>query len=153
MTVINAKLVDRAVSAIAAYVYLQELFEVAQRGRAGGAVFCAIMAMCFVPGIFHADPTVGQKNRAWYVVVGKAVWAIFTYGIFQEVLDEWQRERFGGTIVMTLLTAFCILCFYYGSGRWGPWDLWLTKRHIALTVRENAQRRDERKHDDPSKIV
>jgi hypothetical protein len=152
MVIINAKLADRAVSAIAASAFLQELFDVAQRAQAGSAVFCAVVAMCFVPGVLHADPAVELKEKAWYVVVGKAIWAAFTYGMFQEMLDEWQHERLGGTIVTALFTAFFLLSYYYGSGRWGPWDLWLTKRRIAKTLRESAQRR-EREGSGSSNIV
>jgi hypothetical protein len=145
MAVNNAKLADRAISAIAACAYLQELFEVAQQGHAGWAVFSAVMAMCFVPGILHTDPALKLRSKAWYVVAGRAIWAALIFGFSQGVLDEWEHGRLGGAIGMVAVLAFFVLCFYYGTGRRGPWDLWLAKRRFVQTVRENTQGRDERK--------
>jgi hypothetical protein len=153
MAVINAKLADRTVSAAATCAYLQELFEVAQRGQAGWAACCTVMAMCFVPGILHTDPAVEIRSKAWYVIAGKAIWAALTYGLFQEVLVEWEHGRLGGAIGMVVVTAFFILSFYYGSGRRGPWDRWLERRQFAQAVRKNARVRDERDHDGPTKIA
>jgi hypothetical protein len=139
MAVNSAKLADRAISAIAACAYLQELFEVAQQSHAGWAVLCAVMAMCFVPGILHTDPALELRSKAWYVVGGKAILAALTYGVSQGVLDEWEHGRLGGAIGMALVTTFFILSFYYGTGRRRPWDRWLEKRRFARAVRENAQ--------------
>jgi peptidoglycan/LPS O-acetylase OafA/YrhL len=153
MAVNNAKLADRAVSAIAACAYLRELFEVAQQSQAGWAVSCAVMAMCFVPGIFQTDPGLELRSKAWYLVGGKAIWAALTYGVFQGVLDEWKHGRFGGVIGMVLVTAFFILGFYYGSERRGPWDLWLARRRFVQAVGDNAEGRDILNDDQPTKIA